>query len=205
MNRTVLILAALALLTLPALAFAQSDFDRYVDEIRKSGMSEDAAGSIRMAAGMLSGATIFTVTKEPDGNLGHSYMSATCMRPTKDEATREKQRALREKIEAQQELWVTFLKKQADTDGSGFVTKEEGWALRRLVELGLTAAQVKDFAGVDDLARAVHQERPEVLRQLAAFAKLQADFAAAGLEGAPVLPKQYTGLKQAAAGAAPKL
>ena len=181
---------ATAVLMTGQVAFAQADFEQYVEKIRKAGMTEDAAGSLQMAAAILSGATVFEVKRAPDGSLGHSYSSAICFRPGAD---REKLRALREKIEAKQEAWLAFLKKYADTDGSGFVATDEGWALRRRVELGLLVPQVPDIKSVDDLAKAVHEDRVQVLADLAAYAKLQTEAANQGMEGMPVLPKHLAG------------
>ena len=177
---------ATALLVAPQLVLAQSDLERYIDKIRKSGMTEDAAGSLESAASILSGATIFAVTPAPDGSLGRSYSSAMCFRPGADG---EKVRALREKIEAKEKPWVAFLKKHADTDGSGFVSSEEGSAMRRRVELGLLVGQVPEIKTVDDLVKATRGGRAEVVEDLAVYGKLQVESVKQGMDGMPPLPK----------------
>jgi hypothetical protein len=174
----------------PPLVLAQSDFERYVEEVRKSGMTEDAAGSIRMAAMILSGATIFEVKPAPDGSLRRSYSSPMCFRPGADS---EQLRALRERIEAKQQVWIAFLKTRADTDGSGFVSTEEGSAMRRRVELGQLLVQLPDVGSLDDLLKALRAERRQVIEDLAAYARLQAQAAKEGLDSMPPLPKYLIG------------
>ncbi len=60
-------LAAIVARAALAGALAQSDFERYGEEIRKCGMSEGAAGSLQHPASLLSGAVVFTVERAPDG------------------------------------------------------------------------------------------------------------------------------------------
>jgi len=197
-------------------AFAQSDFEQYVERIRRSGMTEDAAGSLQMAASILSGATIFEVKEAPQGGLSRSYSGAACFRPGAEEtppepprepegrrrvgtetrgwsATRAALRTLREKIEAKQEAWHSFLKKHADTDGSGFVSSEEGSAMRRRVELGALIAQLPHIRKLDRLVKVVQEERARMVEDLAAYANLQAESVREGLEGMPALPKDLSG------------
>lgn len=89
------VLAAGLFLLVPQLLLAQADFEEYVEKIRKAGMTEDAESSIRMAAGIASGASVFEVKPTPDGkSVGRSYSSAMCFRPGADD---EKAKALREK------------------------------------------------------------------------------------------------------------
>jgi hypothetical protein len=190
MTRFGIALLAIALWGVPPLALAQADFERYVEQIRKSGMTEDAASSIGGVAAILSGATLFEVKPAPDGSLSRSYSSALCFRP---DADREKLRAQRERIEAKQQVWIAFLKTRADTDGSGFVSTEEGSALRRRVELGLLIAQLPGVGSLDELLKAVRLQRSQVLEDLTAYAQLQAQAAKEGLDGMPTLPKYLMG------------
>jgi hypothetical protein len=165
----------------------QTDFEKYGEEIRKTGMSERAFGDVRMAAGLLSGGSAFKATRVPDGSVGRSYSSNMCFVPTKDEKLLEKQRALRQTLQAKQDAWVKLLQKHADSDGSGFVSTEEGHALRRRVEMGLIAAQL-GITDVDELAKAVFEDRAGAVADIAAYSRLLAEAAKQGLEGLPGLP-----------------
>jgi hypothetical protein len=59
--------------SIPRAGMPQTDFDKYMEEIRKAGMSESASGDVRMAAGLLSGSSSFKATRAPDGSVGRSY------------------------------------------------------------------------------------------------------------------------------------
>jgi hypothetical protein len=150
-------------------------------------MTEDAAGSLRSAASMLAGATVFKASRGPDGSVGRSYTSASCFVPTSDPALREKQAALRREIEGKVARWTEFLKKQADTDSSGFVSTQEGSAMRRRVEMAYIAAQVS-IPTADELAKAISEERAALLGDIEAYAKLKSEAVKQGLEGMPEVP-----------------
>lgn len=188
--RAALLLAAVV--CVPRIAMPQTDFDKYVEEIRKTGMSESAFGDVRMAAGLLSGGSSFKAMRAPDGSIGRSYSSNMCFVPTKDEKLLDKQRALRQTLQAKQDAWVKLLQKHADSDGSGFVSTEEGHALRRRVEMGLIAAQL-GITDVDELARAVFEDRAGAMADIAAYSRLLAEAAKHGLEGLPGLPAGLAG------------
>jgi hypothetical protein len=115
-----------------------------------------------------------------------------CFVPTKDEKLLEKQRALRQTLQARQDGWVKLLQKHADSDGSGFVSTEEGHALRRRVEMGLIAAQL-GITDVDELAKAVFEDRAGAVADIAAYSRLLAEAAEQGLEGLPGLPTGLAG------------
>jgi hypothetical protein len=183
--RTALLVAATV--GIPRAGMPQSDFDKYIQEIRKAGMSESASGDLRMAAGLLSGGSSFKAIRAPDGSVGRSYSSNMCFVPTKDERLLEKQRALRQTIQAKQDAWVKLLQKHADSDGSGFVSTEEGHTLRRRIEMGLIAAQL-GITNLDQLAKAVFEDRDGALADIAAYSKLLAEAEKLGLEGPPGLP-----------------
>jgi hypothetical protein len=162
-------------------ASAQSDLDEYVSSIRQSGMSESAAGSVRMVASILSGSSTFRAIPTPDG-WGLSYG------PPENPNLRweEKFKTLRTR-EANREAWTEFLKDYADTDGSGFVSTEEGRVLRRLVETALVAAQLRP-ASTEELYNVV-PEASKVEADLAAYAAMRTEAAKQGLEGIPALPE----------------
>ncbi len=185
-NRMKVALFAAVLLVSPQFTSAQSDFEKYMDGIRKSGMTEAAAGDLQAAAGILSGATMFEVKPTPEGAFQRSYSSALCFRPGADE---QKTRALRDSILAKQQPWLALLKKHADTDASGFVSSDEGRAMRRRVELGLLVSQVADIKNVDDLVKRLREDRTQVVKDLAAYAKLQTESVKQKMQGLPALPK----------------
>jgi hypothetical protein len=182
---------------LPCAATAQTDFEEYVGEIRKAGMSEGASGNLRSMASLLSGSSTLTATRTPEGDVLRSYRSNTCFMRTTDERVLEKQRALRESIQAKRDVWVEFLRTRADTDGSGFVSTEEGRSLERVVELGLIASQLM-ISNVGELAEALQAEEAEVAADIPAYSRLLAAAKEQGLEGMPELP---AGLANALGGA----
>lgn len=185
------VLLGVALLLVPHVVLAQADFEAYVEQIRESGMTEQAASSIRTAASIVSGASVLTAKPSPDGkSIGRSYTSALCFRPGIDD---EKAKALREKIEAEKQVWIDFFKKAADTDGSGFVSSIEGWALRERVELGILAPQIEQAESVDELVELLHQKRDQLVEGLTAYAHLRQGAAKEGLEGLPEIPKYLRG------------
>jgi len=180
-----------ALLLVPHVGLAQADFEAYVEQIRESGMTEQAASAIRTAASIVSGASVLTAKPSSDGkSIGRSYTSALCFRPGVDD---EKAKALREKIEAERQVWIDFFKKAADTDGSGFVSSKEGWELRERVELGILAPQIEQAENVDELVELLHQKRDQLVEGLTAYAQLRQGAAKEGLEGLPEIPEYLRG------------
>ena len=164
-----MLLTALAVLCVPRFAVCQTDFEKYIDEIRKSGMSESAASDVRAAADLLGGGSTFKASRTPEGYICGAFSGNMCFVPTKDERLLEKQRALRERINAKVDAWAKFLQKQADTDSSGFGSTDEGRVLRREVEMGLIAVQLTPT--VDELAKAVFEDRAGVLADIAAYSR----------------------------------
>jgi hypothetical protein len=157
-------------------ADAQSDFDDYVASIRESGMAERAASDLRMMASILAGGAGFTATRLPDGSVGQSYGPPPGGRDLRE----------RRATASNMESWTAFLRQHADTDQSGFVTTKEGSALRRLVEMGLVADQLKTHS-LEELERAQPLSSSEA--DLAAYAALRAGALKQGLEGLPALPR----------------
>jgi hypothetical protein len=176
----------MGLIAVVSWAGAPSDFDEYVAEIRQSGMSESAGGSVGMVAGILSGGTTFKATRGPDGSVGHSFSSNMCFVPTADPKLREKQRALQAAMAAKRDSWATFLKAQSDTDHSSFVSTKEGAALRRRVETALVATQL-GISSMEELAKAVALDRSELQADLTGYRAMRAEAVKQGLEGMPEL------------------
>jgi hypothetical protein len=168
-------------LSVACCASAESDLDEYISSIRQSGMSESAAGSVRMVAGILSGSTTFRATPTPDGSASRSYGS-----PDDSKLRTEQKVKARTTRVAKAEAWMAFFKDQADTDRSGFVSTEEGMALRRQVETGLVAVQLR-AATIEEIYDAAPEES-KVEADLAAYAAMRAEAAKQGLEGMPALP-----------------
>jgi len=163
-----------ALLAIAGCAGAQTDFDDYVASIRESGMSESAASHVRGTASILAGSTTFRATRSADGSVGQSYGP-----PPGGRGLRE-----RRQTSSVMEAWTAFLKQQADTDHSGFVTTKEGFAVRELVELGLVADQLK-LRSLEELEKAPPLNSSEA--DLVAYAELRAEAIRQGLEGLPAL------------------
>lgn len=161
-------------LTVACCANAETDLDEYVALIRESGMSESAVGSVGTVATILSGDTTFRATRGEDGSPGRSYGPPT-------HATQ----AVLASRAASREAWTEFLKDQADTDGSGFVSTKEGQALRRRVETGLVAAQLRS-GSIQELSEAAPEASEE---DLAAYAAMRAEAVKQGLQGMPALPE----------------
>ena len=177
-RRTLTLLMGFTLLACGA--YAQSDFDEHVASIRDTGMTERARGDVRMVAGILAGTTTFEARWAPDGSVGHSYGGPERggSVPTQDQ--------LRTRAAAA-ESWTDFLKTQADTDRSGFVSTEEGHALRRMIELALVAEQL-NLRSLEELDRARPQFASDAQQDLAAYSALRAEAVKAGLIGMPALP-----------------
>jgi hypothetical protein len=157
-------------------AYAQSDFDEYVASIRDSGMTERAAGDVRMMAGVLAGTTPFEASRLADGTVRRSYGGprAAGRVPTPHQ--------LRTRA-AENDAWTDFLRTRADSDQSGFVSTKEGAALRRLIEMALVAEQLQIRTLDDPAAREEGLNAPD----LAAYSAIRAEALKQGL-GMPVLP-----------------
>ena len=161
-------------LALAVRAGAQTDFDDYVASIRESGMSERGGGDVRMMANILVGGSDFKAWRAEDGSIGHSYGSLPGGRDRREG----RQSA------ATRESWTAFLKQQADADHSGFVSTKEGGDIRRLIEMGLAAEQLK-LRSLGELERAQPLNSSEA--DLAAYTALRAEAMKQGLEGLPPL------------------
>lgn len=163
-----------------------SDLEQCVQKIRGAGMTEEAEGSLHMTASMLSGGINFHVRPASDGSIGRSYQTPSLFRSAGDIDTSEALQ--REKIEANTARWIPLLKEHADADQSGFVSSQEGQSMRDRVELGLVVVQVPQIESLNDLAKALRKDRKQLVAELAAYARLQAESVEQGLEGMPALP-----------------
>lgn len=114
-----------------------ADLQAYLEEIKAAGMTEDAASSLRSVAAIEVGASLLEITTDDAGTItGRRYTAAFCPRPGMSEEARAELRKKMEEMEAKVESEMARLKPLADLDGSGFVSSEEGYRLRRLYELG---------------------------------------------------------------------
>ena len=184
MQTGALLLSICAGVVLPSLAHAQADLEAYIAGIRSSGMSEYAAGDLRSVAYPLAGASRLRVQRTGTRVTSWGYEPTMCFLPGADE----KSRALRQKIQAKAETWMTYLKKHADADGSGFVTTEEGRALRRKIERGLMAVDLGATFAAEDLARAMNDDPKQVVGDLAAYGRIREAAVRDEMDGMPPLP-----------------
>jgi hypothetical protein len=161
-------------------AHAQSDFDEHVASIRDSGMTERARSDLRTVAGILAGTTTFKAMRAPDGSVGQSYGGPG---PDGSVPTRDQVRTRAAAADA----WIDFLKTQADMDHSGFVSTEEGDALRRLIELALVAEQL-NLRSLEELDKYRPRFASDAQEDLAAYVAIRAEAVKAGLIGMPALP-----------------
>ena len=165
-------------LSVACCASAESDLEEYLSSIRQNGMSENAAGSLRTVASILSGSSTFRAVPTEDGSLGLGARSSPEENPRRGRQGSDDPRR-------EAEAWTEFLKDQADTDGSGFVSTKEGWELRQRIETALVAAQLRP-GSFEELYEAVPVASEA---DLAAYAAMRAEAVRQGLEGMPALPK----------------
>ena len=114
-----------------------ADLRAYLEEIKATGMTEEAAGSLRTVASIEVGATILEIETDEAGKVsGRRFTSRLCPRPGMSEEARAQLKKEMDAIEEKVESEVARLKPLADRDGSGFVSSEEGHRFRRLYEMG---------------------------------------------------------------------
>jgi hypothetical protein len=178
----------MTVLLLSAPIFAQSDLAKYVDEARTSGMSETAASKLRFVASVMSGHAVIRVKRKADGSLSRSILGAAC--PLPGEAASDRSARLQAVSEAKREEWLTYFKKLADADGSGFVNSAEGETFERRLHLAFTVAQVPDVKSLDVLAELLDEDRDQLAEDLAAYPKLHATAERDGMKGLPSIPEQ---------------
>jgi hypothetical protein len=173
----------------------QSDLDRYIEEIKASGMSEQGRTHIYTVASICTGNLILKYHHdEASGQYWPSYSGTTCPKPDAD--TPEIARWKKLMISETDQL-VVRLRPFADSDKSGFVTTEEASDFRFLIEFGILAGQVfqEESADLDTLSRASGIVVGEVADRLEAYRTLARRITDSGVT---VLP--YPNLDTAAQG-----
>lgn len=142
-----------------------TDLELYLQKIRDCGASEVGYTHIMSVANLLAGSIILSYQVDSlSGRYWPAYMSATCPNPNIDDSEFEQWKKLQldksEKI-AQKLIPV------ADADASGFVTTEEGWEFRRLMEYGFLASQVMSGPDttIEAVAKASGMDVDSVLKQ----------------------------------------
>jgi hypothetical protein len=147
--RKALLAAAVAIALAATIAWlrpAPSDLERYMEERRAAGMTEEAEMNLGSIADVRSGGTFLTYQKRPDGTYSRLYMSTTCARPGADP---KKLAAFRRQIEERMAIELQPLKKLADANGSGFVSTREGVGTRDLIEFAWEVTYLADHEGRD--------------------------------------------------------
>lgn len=154
-----------------------ADLRAYLEEIKAAGMTENAAGSLRMVAAIEAGESLLDIQTDETGKVtGRGYSARFCPRPGMSEEARAELRKQMEEVNAKVEREVERLKPLADRDGSGFVSSEEGMRFRRLYELGKSVLVVTADGLRDSKQVAERLQMPlETLQQdLAAYSGIKA-------------------------------
>ena len=145
------------------------DFQAYVAEVRKAGMTESAKDDLSMVASIRTGGTLLTFQKDKmTGSCDFSYTGTACPVPGADpEAVRQRQTELQHRVERDSEI----LRKHADVDRSGFVSTAEGREFRNLIEFGYLAAHIVESEGATaaDIARAARLATDETVARVAKY------------------------------------
>lgn len=153
-----------------------ADLRAYLEEIKAAGMTEDAASSLRTVAAIEVGASHLEITTDDSGKIyGRQYTAVFCPRPGMSEEARAELRKKQAEMDAKVESEMARLKPLADQDGSGFVSTEEGYRLRRLYELGksvlvVTADGLRDGGQV---AERLQMPVENLQKELAAYAGIK--------------------------------
>ena len=153
-----------------------ADLRAYLEEIKAAGMTEEAAGSLRTVAAIETGATLLDIQTDEAGKIARrGYTAKFCPRPGMSEEARAELRKQMDEMNAKVEREMERLKPLADSDGSGFVSSEEGMRFRRLYELGKSVLVVTADGLRDSKQVAERLQMPlETLRQdLTAYASIK--------------------------------
>ncbi len=138
-----------------------------------SDMDENAYFSLReVAAVQLGFVQISYVVDEESGQINQVYSNAAC--PNLQTSPQQ----LKEDQDTQQKILheqILLLGSLADTDGSGYVSREEGQRFRDLCEFGYLKAHFNEVGTPDftQLARAVGSDSTETRKNLLDYRKLQ--------------------------------
>lgn len=153
-----------------------ADLKAYIEEIKAAGMTEQAAGAIRMVAAIETGSTVLQIETDEKGKVSsHQYTAALCPRPGMSEEARAELRKQMDAMNAKVKSEMERLKPLADTDGSGFVSTEEGGRFRNLYEFGkgvlvVTADGLRDGGQV---AERLQMPVDKLRTDLAAYAEIK--------------------------------
>ncbi|HYN21997.1 MAG TPA: hypothetical protein VE078_13640 [Thermoanaerobaculia bacterium] len=141
-----------------------ADLREYIDQIKASGMSESAAGNLRMVAAAEAGEMVIVIEKDETGKyIGASYESKFCAKPGLSGELLAKLQEEQKKAEELSLKELERIKKVADLDGSGFISTAEGGQVR---DLYFFAKFVQEFAsdGVRDGNRIAERSGMPVAR-----------------------------------------
>jgi len=113
-----------------------------------AGLSDDAAGSLYMAASIISGWTLFDVHYDPVAGFTLSYENGVCFAAT---ATESDVARVQAPFEARSRPWFALMRALADADASGSVSDGEALKVRLAVELAFLAKQAVGVRTVEAL------------------------------------------------------
>ncbi|HEV8699808.1 MAG TPA: hypothetical protein VGV60_00890 [Candidatus Polarisedimenticolia bacterium] len=175
-----------------------ADFQTYVAQVQKLGMTESAQGDLSMVANIRTGGTLLTFVKDDlTGTYERSYMGTACPVPGANlERVKEWQTELQKRVERD----MPILRQLADRDASGFVSTAEGREFRELFEFGYLAAQIvkSEAAPTSVLARSGRVAEHEVAARVAEYNRLANRLNQSSEFTVPVV--ELTGLEARAAG-----
>jgi len=113
------------------------ELEKYIENIRKSRMTEDALGTIKMVSNIRWGYTNLTFVKDTSyGTYGKRYSSSFCSKLGMDSLEIKK---INNKISTDVNADFDKIRDLADFDNSGFITTNEANKFRTLIEFGLLA------------------------------------------------------------------
>jgi hypothetical protein len=163
----------------------QSDYENYLAQIRETKMSEMAKGDLETIASILLGQISLSCVKDkPTGFYVMQFRGTSCTLPKADEATVKK---LAEENQKAMEDEAKKLKPIADADSSGFVSTEEAYEFRTLVELGYQISTITSQEGnnFEAVVKGTGLSKGELSRKLQAYALLIKKMVSAGLKPPP--------------------
>lgn len=165
-----------------------ADFREFVEEARQLGMSDAAYQNLSVVAGALAQTDVIQPVKTEDGAYGMNFISSYCPKPGADPA--EVQKLMAEgsaKLKAQ----LPKVRKWADLDGSGFVSKKEASQTRDLYEFGLQVAFAVEQEKTRDaakIAQALRIPLPNFQQSYQAYSEMRSRY---GEDFGPVLSLDF--------------